>query len=405
MTAERPRLATRRLALLAAVVLLTLALVVSAILVGASLLPRNSAPIPPSQGGFTPTAALSEARWGHFATLLDDGSVVIAGGSNGHGPIYVGDATSLEVFDPKAQTFSQQAQPAQLQGTGYTATHLPDGQVLLLEYGRPDLVNAATLWDPAKGSFTPTGSLRQFRAGYTVTVLPNGRVLVIGGFGDDADSTLLVTAEVWDPATGRFDLAGLMAEARRDHTASLLADGRVLVAGGYHDVFVQQPDETYVGSSVAMDSVEIWDPASDTFSVASPLLEARAGATATVLPDGRVLLVAGWGVDGPLASAELWDPATEAFSPAGSMSVPRGRHTATLLPDGRVLVVGGDSTEPALASAELWDPRSETFSPTGSLVEGRSTQTATVLADGRVLIVGGDGTNGTLATAEIYALR
>ena len=134
---------------------------------------------------------------------------------------------------------------------------------------------------------------------------------------------------------------------------------------------------------------EVWDPATGTFSPAGSLTEARSIHTATLLTDGRVLLVGGWGT-GPLASAEVWDPATGTFSATGSLAEDRGGHGATLLADGRVLAVGGDGSAGSLASAEVWDPATGTFSATGSLTEARSNHTATLLPDGRVLVVGGN---------------
>jgi hypothetical protein len=133
--------------------------------------------------------------------------------------------------------------------------------------------------------------------------------------------------------------------------------------------------------------------------------------TATRLPDGRVLVVGGWtrtsGGEVIHSSAELWDPATGSFAPAGSLAEARARHTATLLADGRVLVVGGAGTTDGgvaiRSAAEIWDPDSVSFAWAGSLHEGRFDHTATLLADDSVLVVGGYGTDGALGTAESWA--
>jgi hypothetical protein len=236
------------------------------------------------------------------------------------------------------------------------------------------------------GLFTPTGSLDRGRAEHTTTLLSDGRVLVVGGADySRIDRVDWVTSvEAWDPLTGSFSSAGELTEGRNAHTATLLADGRVLVAGG--------SDNDYGTTGLA--SAEIWDPATESFSPASPLLQSRGRHTATLLPDGRVLVVGGVVVenddDRVLASAEIWDPATESFSPTGSLDAARAFHTATLLPDGRVLVVGGANPDGAWpAPAEIWDPRTESFGPAGALSELRSSYTATLLSDGRVLIAGG----------------
>jgi hypothetical protein len=126
-----------------------------------------------------------------------------------------------------------------------------------------------------------------------------------------------------------------------------------------------------------------------------------------MLVDGRVLIVGGDGATSPMASAELWDPQTASFGPAGSLAERRGGqatgHSATLLPDGRVLVVGGFSANGALASAELWDPQTASFGPAGSLAQARGHHTATLLPDGRVLVVGGyGGDDDFFASAELW---
>jgi hypothetical protein len=204
----------------------------------------------------------------------------------------------------------------------------------------------------ATGSFQPTGSLAEARGINTATLLPDGRVLVLGGGWDSP-----FAAELWDPTTGTFGPAGELERGRSNCTATLLADGRVLIVGGMDwiaaaaedpPIFPDLPDEVI--------SAEIWDPATGAFSPAGSLTEPRAGGhTATLLADGRVLIIGGWGDDELLASAELWDPATGSFGPAGSLDGPRSSHAATLLADGRVLVVGGHGIDDSLASAELWE--------------------------------------------------
>ena len=214
--------------------------------------------------------------------------------------------------------------------------------VLALSLGRGGTL-ATEEEPPANGAFSPTGSLAVPRFFHTATPLPDGRVLVVGDKGrDDAPAS----AEVWDPITGTFEPARSLAEAPMNHTATLLSDGRILVVGGW-------------GVDGFLASAEVWDPTTSTFGPAGSLAEKRVGHTATLLPDGRVLVIGGEGSDEDdplLASAEVWDPATASFSPAGSLAKGRYVHTATLLPDGRVLVVGGWGVETALTSAEVWDP-------------------------------------------------
>ena len=171
--------------------------------------------------------------------------------------------------------------------------------------------------------------------------------------------------------------AGQMTHAHSTHTATALADGRVLLAGGYD-------------GSGTTDSADLYDPRTGTFAATGPMTAARGFSTATRLSDGRALVAGGtpssWDQSGPeLASTELYDPRTGTFSATGSMTSPRDAHTATLLSDGRVLITGGDDRfRHPVASAELYDPKAGTFSPTGSMKATRSFHVATLLADGRV---------------------
>lgn len=195
--------------------------------------------------------------------------------------------------------------------------------------------------------------------------------------------------------SGRLSPALKMNVPRATHTATLLADGRVLIAGGFREEGT---------SEIPIASAEIYDPATSTFTPTGDLNEARSGATATLLPGGKVLIVGGWGPSGRTATAELYDPRTGKFDYAARMSGPRAGMTATLLRNGVVLVAGGEAgrNTPQLL-AEIYDPGANTFTPSGSLNVGRSAHTATLLADGRVLLAGGSSSNSqVLASAEVY---
>ncbi|MGD0019812.1 MAG: kelch repeat-containing protein [Candidatus Limnocylindrales bacterium] len=257
----------------------------------------------------------------------------------------------------------------------------------------PSPVATATL---AAGTFVPTGSMMSSRSGATATLLSDGRVLIAGGWGDN--STPLASAELYDPATGKFSPTGSMTTARNG-TATLLPDGRVLFAGGTDDT-----------GTIA--SAELYDPSTGKFSLTGSMTVARASQTATLLPTGRVLIAGGAGRDGmALGSAELYDPATGKFSPTGSMTVARMTQAATLLSDGRVLIAGGATTTgtpatgihaSALTSAELYDSATGKFSPTGSMTAAREGPITTLLSDGRVLVTGGSDQVGALVSAELY---
>jgi N-acetylneuraminic acid mutarotase len=190
------------------------------------------------------------------------------------------------------------------------------------------------------------------------------------------------------PAAG-FSSAAPMSGARYLATATLLPNGKVLVAGGQ-------------GSTGYLTSAELYDPSTNSWSAAGTLDAARASAVALLLPNGKVLVAGGYGATGAVASAELYDPATNSWSSGGTFVDARAYATATLLHNGRVLVAGGQGSAGDLASAELYDPATNTWSLAGTLGIARRGATASLLADGTVLVAGGVGVGGYLASAELY---
>lgn len=247
--------------------------------------------------------------------------------------------------------------------------------------------------------WTATGSMVETRFGESATLLPNGNVLVVGGNPQFIRRGLSsATAELYDPSTGRLTLTGSMHEARQDHAAVLLANGEVLVLGGY--VFGRDPARL-------LSSAELYVPTTGMWRDTGRLTTARTNATATLLPDGRVLVAGGVSSlpSNPSRSAEVYDPVTGAWTKAAAMSVARNGHTATLLPDGHVLVVGGGCCgQAAPASAELYDPISGAWTATGALAAARRGHMAVLLADGKVLVYGGDdgSDHPAVTTAELY---
>src|SRR5437773_8753628 len=242
----------------------------------------------------------------------------------------------------------------------------------------------------APGTWAPMADLNQPRAEHTATLLANGTVLVAGG--RDAAGQPLASAEIYDPATGAYTLlASPLPAPVWGHTATRLDDGTVLIAGGQRGVRYRR-------------AAQLFDPASDTFAALTPMSTPRGRHTATLLRDGRVLLVGGTDGVEPLASLEIYDPTTRTFSPAPSaLAVARQDHTATLLPDGRVLVAGGSNSSGARDSAELYDPTAGTVSPAGALNVPRTLASAALLLDGSVLVAGGETTTSEdLDSAEVY---
>jgi hypothetical protein len=244
------------------------------------------------------------------------------------------------------------------------------------------------------------------REGHTATRLESGRVLIAGGSNYEAAGSgaqKLAVAELYDPATGAFVITGTMKKARSGHTATLLSDGRVLIVGGWGSV----------SGGTALTSAEVYDPDTGTFALTGSLKKARASHSAIRLGDGRVLIAGGTGTtsSGPsLSSAEIWDPSTGAFTLTGNLKAARMAHTATRMDGTHILIAGGwgpDSMS-VLASAEVYDVGTGTFTLTGSMHEARAGHTETMLLNGKVLLVGGNITMdagsgvGETATAELY---
>jgi hypothetical protein len=308
----------------------------------------------PATETFSLTASMDLARTNHTATLLDDGSVLIAGGQ---GP---GFTATAQLYYPK---------PARFKATGsmvnnrvqFQATLLTDGEVLvtggLTQTGGPVPLTAAELYDPRNRTFSSTGSMLVPRTQHASTRLSDGTVLVTGG-QTFAGTSITDTAELYDPSTKMFNATnGNMTSGRTGQTATRLFDGQVLVAGG---------DNVVNGIGVSLSTAELYDPISQTFTqTAGTMIDGRDLGVAVRLCDGRVLVAGGLGAaNRTVATADLYDPSSGTFtSTTNNMDSPREYFTATLLPNCEVLIVGGvDSYSGLLAgTAELFDPASETL--------------------------------------------
>ncbi|MBK5292055.1 MAG: hypothetical protein JJE04_10305 [Acidobacteriia bacterium] len=235
------------------------------------------------------------------------------------------------------------------------------------------------------GSFKAAGNMTMPRAGHTATLLPNGKVLIAGGSSSATRSEAVTGAEIYDPSDGTFIQAGNMTTARLRHTATPLPDGRILIAGGLGSFDNRLP---------AVATAELYDPVTGRFAATGSMIAGKSSNTATLLNNGKVLITGG-------PRAELYDPATGLFTATGPYA---GRSaesvsTATLLPDGRVLFAGwSGNCEPT----ELYDPVTGTFSATGPMTGCDNVYTAgTLLMDGKVLFAGNIESN-YVAAAEVF---
>jgi N-acetylneuraminic acid mutarotase/uncharacterized protein YjdB len=349
----------------------------------------------PAAGTWVPTGSMSNPRVSHTATLLQGGNVLVAAGN------VSGDAlTSAELYNPASGMWSTTGSLVNARSTGFTATLLPNGMVLVVGgfAGGTQTLSSAELYNPATGTWSTTSSLPNKLCNHTATLLPNGQVLVAGGSLDFNIPSITSAAYLYDPATAMWTQTGSLATPRSGHSAVLLQSGQVLAAGGE-----------------STGTAELYDPAAGTWSSAGNLSSPSAGGqTATLLANGQVLIAGGAVPNsgtGYLSAAELYDPVANSWSVTGSALVARSLHTATLLTNGTVLVAGGDTesggvTADNVATAELYDPVAGTWSSTGSLTTGRSYHSATLLPNGVVMVAGGQGiaplSAGTLASAELY---
>jgi large repetitive protein len=340
--------------------------------------------VPPRAPAWTSTGDLVAPHGSsHTAALLPDGKVLLAGGFVGYPE---GFTASAELYDPGTGAWT--ATGSMTHGRGGTATLLPDGRVLVAGWDGGDAPKDTELYDPSTGTWSPTGRMIDTHSdGNTATLLPDGRVLVTGsGTGENR-----ATAETYDPATGKWTATEWLIAPDVVGSATLLLDGKVLVVGFNWGV----------GDSQMFVAVcELYDPNAGTWTATGKLLQPRAVFTATLLQNGKVLVAGGGGANGDiLAAAELYDPHTGTWAATGTMIEGRSSHTATMLPDGMVLVAGGRGRDP-LASAELYDPETGTWSATASMADARA-GTATLLRDGKVLWTG-DSDGHTVDSAELY---
>ena len=295
-------------------------------------------------------------------------------------------------------------QVAQLQVAEHAAAAVDDGTVLVIGGSRAEL-NTPSPWieriDPRAGTVIRVGELAAGRQRAAATALGDGRWLLTGGFLGQwipgrtaelialgADGAVLVSG------------AGDMSRQRLGHTATLLADGRVLITGGF---------TTGEGAPAGISySAEIWEPASGGFRLLPrPMATGRANHSATRLPDGKVLIVGGYSVEGSPPLAEIFDPATETFTSVHTPGLPsRAAHAAVTLPGGDVLVLGGENPAGTgtLASVLRFQVSTGAFQPLPDLLAPRRHASAIATADGNVLLFGGAGSDEVPAvTAERYS--
>ncbi len=298
----------------------------------------------PTRATWSKVVPMHTPRQQFAMTRLATGTVLVAGGISNEGRFLA----SAELYDPRTRTWQVTGAAAHAR-TGASATLLTDGDVLMAG-GQDNAYQAlasAELYHPSTRPWTLAPTMPTTHAMPMTTLLHDGRVFVVDGNEADLYST----------KTGSWSVASPLPASRDGATATLLSSGKVLIVGG-----MDYPDHTLLATSV------LYDPIADTWTPAGSMHTARSGHTATLLSDGRVLIVGGTehrnGKDIPLASAEIYDPLKGTWSPGGNMRQARVEHTATLLPDGAVLVVAGYTDK------DIFTGATELFTPAQSGVPG-----------------------------------
>jgi hypothetical protein len=307
----------------------------------------------PSTGTFAATGNLNIPRDYPSAALLPNGQVLIVGGNS-----TLSRPAAAELYDPGSGTFSLTSNLSETR-VSPAATALPNGMVLIAGGGSIEALGSVETYDPSSGVFTSKSVfLNVPRTGHSTTQLADGRLLLVGG--QDAYRNVTSSAEIYDPATGKFSLTGSLIQGRFAHTATLLGNGNVLIVGGFGST----------GATSPVTVAELYNSVSGTFSPTSSPNVARAYHTATLLPNGLVLIAGGLlATQQATASVELYNPVAETFTLAGNMDAPRFNHTATLLNDGQVLIAEGITVagNPSLGVGpdDLYDPSSGLFTQVG----------------------------------------
>ena len=364
---------------------------------------------------WTDVGSLATKRYAHTVTLLPNGMLLAVGG---HGIDSVGAVKTVEVYNPATKTWSNKIGPITVGSMltaryNHTATLLSNGKLLVVG-GKDNLDKAlasAELFDPATGKWVSAGKMSAARVNHTATLLSNGQVLIAGGY--NATDASLKSAELYNPASG-WSKTGSMIGSRDNHAATWIPSiGKVLVVGGESipdsvsaspetfGMFLNEFVDTLTGSP-ALVSAELYDPVAKTWKVTGSLANDRKVHTATLLNTGLVLVTGGFGSKGAISASELYNPSTGHWVPTKALSIARYYHTATLLSNGTVVVIGGLNAGTALRNVETYNPSTATWTQS-TLITGRSQHTTVFLPSKfQILIAGGYGGASELSSTQLF---
>jgi len=260
----------------------------------------------------------------------------------------------------------------------FSTSIFSNGKVLVSGTGSDSLLNSAEIYYSDSNSWIKTTPMLQGRSFHHLVTLNDGEVIAIGGYKKKS-------CEIFNTITNSWKYTDSLETLKYfGDTATLLNDGRILVAGGYYF------DQSNL-QNIYFNISEIYNPATKTWSLTDSLEEGRSGHTATLLKDGRVLVTGGRGNGNHLNSSEIYDPITNQWSSAANLLHARLRHSAVLLSDGRVFVSGGVTPDSTLGTryCEIYDPVSDSWSEAGEMTVLRTSHKTLLLLDSTVLITGG----------------
>lgn len=329
--------------------------------------------LPIETGNVTKVSSMQAERASHTSTLLKDGRVLITGGFVSEDNIL----ESTEIFDVRTATFKP-TENMRVKRSSHTATLLPNGKVLIAGGFNGDYLDSAEIFDPKTNRFESAGKMVSARSNHVAVLLKNGKVLLAGGVG--TGWTFLSSAEIYDPETNTFINTGKMISPRESHTITLLANGKVLITGGHRG----RRSEVEIYSDA-----EIYDPATEKFNFGGKMTVKRHKHEAVLLKDNRILILGGSDErdsHGAYRNAEIFNPANGKSTAINNMNSTRYKlqGTAVNLANGKILVAGGAER------VEVFNPETDSFSYAGGTMgEIKLFAAATLLQNGKVLITGG----------------
>ncbi|CAF1136653.1 unnamed protein product [Adineta steineri] len=340
---------------------------------------------------------MNVARKHHTASTLANGYVLVTGGLSDSATL-----NSAELYNPSTGTWTMTGNMS-VPRACHTASTLKNGDVLVTGgingvhmKCAPNSIalKIAELYNSLRGTWTITRNMNVVRKYHTALTLANGYVLVAGGyFSNGLNFVALNSTELYNPLRGTWTTMGSMNVARVFYTAATLANGSVLVAGGYFSNGLHFPE---------LNSTELYNPLRGTWAMTGNMNVGRKYHTASTLANGSVLVTGGLRGSAALRSAELYNPSTGTWTTTRNMDITRFFHTASTLADGSVLVAGGEIFHDYLDRAEFYNPLTDTWTTTGLMNVERKYHTASTLANGLVLVTGGENSAGALNSAEFY---